>query len=75
MTRRAPAATPCRNPKSSVWDDYEAALEAYAANPSPETAFRLEGLAHIYRRRLAVEAWRRPGPRGYPWAARNAALR
>ncbi|MEJ1996378.1 MAG: hypothetical protein P8X75_14425 [Limibacillus sp.] len=62
-------------PTNSVWDDYEAALEAYAVAPTPETAARLEGLAQIYRRRLAVEAWRAPGLRGYPWTGERAKAR
>ncbi len=56
-------------PTSNVWDDYESALAAYALDPSPKRAEQLEALRQIYRRRLAVEAWRAPGPQGYPWAA------
>ena len=56
-----------RSPLSSVWDDYEAALESYAENPTPKNARDLDALRQIFRRRLAVEAWRAPGKGGYPW--------
>jgi hypothetical protein len=56
-------------PTSNVWDDYEAALAAYSEEPTPKAAANLEALRQIYRRRLAVEAWRASGPRGYPWEA------
>jgi hypothetical protein len=56
-------------PTSNVWDDYEAALAAYALEPTAKRADQLAALHQIYRRRLAVEVWRAPGPRGYPWEA------